>query len=204
MIPYKITSYDLKGSIKPEDSRVQDIELPEGVTPIGFDIFIKDIGTGSQYIDWWFYTMLANSEELKREWVDDAHTEFVCIMDGKLKRFKIITRVYCMPKAAGVPVPGHGLAEENLNLRKDMAKVAKYEVVDPRITEIINSMGTPGLTAKKIWNPTHESLGNMVFSLLNEGSNVFIEKGNDAVSMILSPYFSIVIRVFRKERKCQK
>jgi len=91
--------------------------------------------------------------------------------------------------------------EENLNLRKDMAKVAKYEVVDPRITEIINSMGTPGLTAKKIFNPTHESLGNMVFSLLNEGSNVFIEKGNDAV---LSPYFSIVIRVFRKEEKCQK
>jgi len=41
--------------------------------------------------------------------VQDAHTEFVCIMDGKLKRFKIITRVYCMPKAAGVPVPGHGL-----------------------------------------------------------------------------------------------
>lgn len=102
MIPYKVTSYDLKGSIKPQDhgGRMQDkdIELPEGAIPIGFDIIIKDIDTGNQYTDWWFYSRLGkdpdSSHELQREWVDDAHTEFVCIMDGKLKRFKVITRVY--------------------------------------------------------------------------------------------------------------
>jgi len=43
MIPYKITSYDLKGSIKPQDhkGRAQDIELPEGAIPIGFDTIVN-------------------------------------------------------------------------------------------------------------------------------------------------------------------
>lgn len=107
MIPYLITSYDIAGSLKPQDhgGRMQNIELPEGVIPIGFDVYIKN-DIGDQYIDWWFYSMLgkdpASSEQLQHEWVDDAHTEFVCIMDGKLKRFKVITRVYCMmPKSTG-------------------------------------------------------------------------------------------------------
>ncbi len=94
---------------------MQDIELPEGAIPIGFDIFIKN-DIGNQYIDWWFYSMLekdpASSENLQREWVDDAHTEFVCIMDGKLKRFKVITRVYCMQKTGAAQeevVAGRGI-----------------------------------------------------------------------------------------------
>ncbi len=79
---------------------MQDIELPEGVIPMGFDIIINDIDTRSQYRDWWFYSMLGKDPDsmdtLQREWIDDEHTEFVCIMEGKLKRFKVITRVYCM------------------------------------------------------------------------------------------------------------
>ncbi len=80
-----------------------------------------------------------------------------------------------------------------LKLRNELVKVSN---IDPRIVKIIETMGTPDLTAEKIWNPTCERLGEKVFSLLNEGCNVFIDKGNDA--------FAIVIRPFRKEEKCQK
>jgi len=109
MISYKITSYDLKGSIKPQGpkGRVQDIELPEDAVPIGFDTVIKDATTKGELFDWAFYPTVKGSESWQREWLDDEHTEFVCVIDGILKRYWVITRVYCMsPKAAaGVPVP---------------------------------------------------------------------------------------------------
>lgn len=108
MINYPITTYELKGSVK---DKLRNIELPEDAVPIGFDIIIKDRDTRNEYQDWWFYTILGkdldSAEKIQREWVDDAHTEFVCVIDGKLKRYKVITRVYCMsPKPTGAPSGG--------------------------------------------------------------------------------------------------
>lgn len=105
MISYKITSYDLKGSINPQGpkGRVQDIELPEDAVPIGFDTVIKDATTKGELFDWAFYPTVKGSESWQREWLDDEHTEFVCVIDGILKRYWVITRVYCMsPKPTGV------------------------------------------------------------------------------------------------------
>ena len=98
MIPYKITSYDLKGSIKPQDhkGRAQDIELPEDAIPIGFDTIIKDVTTKGELSDWAFYPTVKGSESWQREWLDKEHTEFVCMIDGTLKRYQVITRIYCM------------------------------------------------------------------------------------------------------------
>ncbi len=106
---YSIIPFDLKGSVKPFDhhGRIQeiDLDLPEGAIPISFDIIIKDRHTGDENIDWSFYS-ITGIDELQREWLDDAHTEFTCVIDGKLKRYLVITRVYCMlPKSAGVQAP---------------------------------------------------------------------------------------------------
>lgn len=100
MISYKITSYDLKGSIKPQGpkGRVQDIELPEDAVPIGFDTVIKDATTKGELFDWAFYPTVKVLESWQREWLDKEHTEFVCVIDGVLKRYQVITRVYCMQK----------------------------------------------------------------------------------------------------------
>jgi len=117
MINYPITTYELKGSVK---DKLRNIELPEDAVPIGFDIIIKDRDTRNEYQDWWFYTILGkdldSAEKIQREWVDDAHTEFVCVIDGKLKRYKVITRVYCMsPKPTGVSSnPDKATASETL------------------------------------------------------------------------------------------
>ena len=109
MINYPITTYELKGSVK---DKLRNIELPEDAVPIGFDIIIKDRDTRNEYQDWWFYTILGkdldSAEKIQREWVDDAHTEFVCVIDGKLKRYRVLTRVYCMQKI------GAGAAQEEV------------------------------------------------------------------------------------------
>ncbi len=106
---YSIIPFDLKGSFKPFDhhGRIQEIDLPEDAVPIGFDIIIRDVTTKGELCDWGFYPTVKVSESWQRKWLDDAHTEFVCVIDGKLKHYSVITRVYCMtPKAAaGVPVP---------------------------------------------------------------------------------------------------
>ena len=103
---YSIIPFDLKGSVKPFDhhGRIQeiDLDLPEGAIPIGYDVIIKDKDEGTQHIDWGFYPLVKTSESWQREWMDDAHTEFVCVIDGKLKHYQVITRIYCMvPKASG-------------------------------------------------------------------------------------------------------
>ncbi len=348
MIPYKITSYDLKGSIKPQahGGKMQDIELPDGAIPIGFDTIIKDVTTKGELFDWAFYPTVKVSESWQREWLDNEHTEFVCVIDGVLKRYQVITRVYCMiPKAAGVaglsPNPDKLTAVKNTVLEKSLNLVwtdggnagceayfdgagefsntlmklfsygsanhvdgrrgvpfstnimedislgskvkctirleideKKWGTDSPpeeklkntasetlvstdgktvheekriickrmnwkRASDCNNSecddyqsclrevdsseqmlsavlpknktvgdafhsvhlnreetMGTPDMTKEKIWNPTHQSLGEKVFPLLNEGFNVFIEKGNDERC--------VRIRPFRKEEKCQK
>jgi len=104
MKQYHITTHEFKGSIK---DKLLDRELPEGAVPIGFAKIIKDITIKTELCDWGFYPLVKNSESWQRKWLDDAHTEFVCVIDGKLKHYSVITRVYCMtPKAAaGVPVP---------------------------------------------------------------------------------------------------
>jgi len=114
---YSIIPFDLKGSVKPFDhhGRIQeiDLDLPEGAIPIGYDVIIKDKDEGTQHIDWGFYPLVKTSESWQREWLDDAHTEFVCVIDGKLKHYQVITRIYCMmPKAAEIPDLG-GLQENH-------------------------------------------------------------------------------------------
>jgi hypothetical protein len=98
MIKYHITTFEFKGSIK---DKLKDIDLPESAIPIGFETILKDTVIGNQFTESRFYSII---NELQREWFDDAHTEFACVIDSKLKRYQVITRVYCLcPKAAGMP-----------------------------------------------------------------------------------------------------
>jgi hypothetical protein len=98
LVSYHITTYDFDGSVK---DKLYELKLPEGAVPMGFDIIIQNMDFGEQHREFWLDSM---KEAIQSEWIDDEHTCFVAVIDGKLKRYQVITRVYCMiPKAAGVP-----------------------------------------------------------------------------------------------------
>jgi hypothetical protein len=96
LVSFHLATYDFEGSVK---DKLYELKLPDGAVPIGFDIIIQDIDTREQHREFW---LDSTKETLQSEWIDDEHTHFVAVINGKLKRYQVITRVYCLcPKAAG-------------------------------------------------------------------------------------------------------
>ncbi len=105
---FDITIHDFDGSVK---GKLHELKLPVGAIPLGFDVIIQNMDTKEQHREYWLDSV---KEPIQSEWLDNEHTKFVAVIDGKLKKYQIITRVYCMmPKSAGIPALG-GLQESHI------------------------------------------------------------------------------------------
>jgi hypothetical protein len=94
MTKYQIKRLDITGSVK---GRVNELELPDGSIPMGFEIRWEDvIDPGRTYPEWEFFTRIYKSDDPENhlEWIDDTYTECYCVIGGKLKRFKILSQIY--------------------------------------------------------------------------------------------------------------
>lgn len=89
MVSFEITTHDFDGSVK---NKLHELKLPKNVVPMGCEVIIQNIDTQEEHREFWLDSVKG---DIQSEWVDDAQTKFVCVIDGRLKMCKIITRIYC-------------------------------------------------------------------------------------------------------------